>query len=1234
MQSRSLTFTLAFSFALFGFAVRAQHTLLGNIAGTVNDPTGAVIQAAKITARSLGTNLEQSVESRDTGFYRIADLPVGTYTVTISKDGFQTEEFTRIIVDSGRTTTVNAQLQPGAVSTMVEVHATPLLNQVDTTNGYVVDELTILSTPLGTGSFTQLAILSPGVSADFLNGSGTNAGLGNQSIFANGQRDTSNSFSLNGIDSNNLFNGKSSSQVASNRYVLNTNENFLSGGDIQTSLSVYDAIGQGLPTPAPDMIEELRVNTSMYDVSQGAHSGAHIAVLTKSGTNAFHGDVFGHYQTSSWNAAPFFRNSDPAVPADQKVPYLDRKAIGFTLGGPVLKDRLFFFGGYQGIRTEDQLASTSQVTVPQSLTDDRSAAALAQVANTDFPSDGTITAAQISPQAMAIMQLKQPNGQYFVPTPTITDPNQAASLGFNALLTGPSATFQADQYVGNVDYIINSKDRLSGKYFYQNDPNYSPFTGSGGSPTGLLGFPQTLEAGAHSFSLENTTILTPVLTWTQRGGFTRQRAYAGTNQAYTPQDVGINLFGHTRFPGMSIYTADNNIGTGLSFGPASNFANAGLYQNQFQGGTDLGWVSGRHTIGVGFNWNYTQLNVINRNTDVASISFNDFSQFLQGMVQPGIGNSVLFTGSSNRYYRAHTAGAFVNDNFKVTSNLVLTLGLRYDYDGPMTEKHGLLSNFDASKYQYDPTSDTIVNSGLIIAGNNNTFHTPGANNSTLYANQWGFAPRAGFAWSPGALRNVTVRAGWGMYYDRGEFFSYFSPSAGSGYNGPFGVTLAPPFVVPYPAVSGATLANPFGTTPPPPPPGDAASFAALLPNAAQTTQGALPFLFGGYDPNNHLPVVQNWTVDLQWQPANSLVLDLGYVGNHGKNLVVPIPFNQPGIATASNPIHGQIYSYGFNVTSLESIYTFDGGNTDLRAPYLGYSPNSVFYRAIGVSNYNALQMQVRKQYSQGLQFTASYTWSHSLDEQSGLGLFYNGNDPLHPGGAYGNSDFDRTHVFTVSYLYQLPKFASSDRSLAGYLANGWGISGITIAQSGQPYNVYDFSGAVAGLYYGFNDYITNPTLPIAPGSTVFTAQLQGTTGVNAGQPVLDKKAFTYPTVQPGQFGVPPCDVNPDGTQLCDTYETIFGNGGRNVFRGPFQVRFDVSAFKEVSLTERFRFRFSFDAFNLFNHPSFDTPNNNVSFYGYSSGAPHVYDPPRGSLGVIQHTIGSPRFLQMSMRLSF
>src|SRR5271167_2590187 len=257
------------------FPAYAQQTL-GSIAGTVTDSSGGVIRGATIKIHNLATGLEQTVTTNSDGSFHITELPIGIYSVTFSRDSFKTEIHSQILVQGNRTTTVNGSLQPGEVNVTVTVSGTPAMNQTDTTNGYVIDHQIIEDTPLGTGSFTQLAILSPGVHADFLGGSGSNSGLGNQAIFANGNRDTSNSFSLNGTSTNNLFNGNSTSQVGENRFVLNTGENFGSGGGIQTSTSVYGAIGQALPTPPPEAIQEIAVNAALYDAKQGAHSGAQI----------------------------------------------------------------------------------------------------------------------------------------------------------------------------------------------------------------------------------------------------------------------------------------------------------------------------------------------------------------------------------------------------------------------------------------------------------------------------------------------------------------------------------------------------------------------------------------------------------------------------------------------------------------------------------------------------------------------------------------------------------------------------------------------------------------------------------------------------------------------------------------------------------------------------------------------------------------------------------------------
>src|SRR5208282_579832 len=222
------------------------------------------------------------------------------YTLSFIHEGFQSQKIPSITVQADRTATLNIVLPVGQVGTIVTVEATPLMNAVDTTNGYILEKDQIESVPLPTGSFTGLAILSPGVNAELPNGTGVNAGLGNQPIWANGQRDTSNTFLLNGVDASNLFNGKSTSQVASARVVNNTgvaNPNSTTAAPVQSTASVYLAVGQALPTPAPESIEEFRVNTSMYDAQQGATSGAHIDMSTTSGTNAIHGQLYLHRET-------------------------------------------------------------------------------------------------------------------------------------------------------------------------------------------------------------------------------------------------------------------------------------------------------------------------------------------------------------------------------------------------------------------------------------------------------------------------------------------------------------------------------------------------------------------------------------------------------------------------------------------------------------------------------------------------------------------------------------------------------------------------------------------------------------------------------------------------------------------------------------------------------------------------------------------------------------------------
>ncbi len=1277
MAYRNARFGLILSMlAVPGLYAGAQQTL-GGIVGTVTDSSGGLLPGVAVTAVEQDTHLTRNAVSNTAGEYAFANLPIGVYTLTFTRDGFSSARFPGLAIQADRTLTVPAQLATGSVTEAVTVEATPLLNAVDTTNGYVLDKAQIESIPLPTGSFTGLAILSAGVNAELPGGTGANSGMGNQPIWANGQRDTSNSFLLNGVDGSNLFNGKSTSQVTSARVVNNTGEKKVSGGTIDSSASVYLSIGNALPTPAPESLAEVRVNASMYDASQGSTSGAHIDLSTGSGTNAIHGSGYFHRGTSWLNAAPFFFKQDGNIPADQKLPDLNRYTAGLAVGGPLIKDKLFAFLAYQHLHIADQEIGISRLTVPFGLTDDRSAAALATLANNNF--GASINPAQISPVALFLFQhpaLPGEPGNYLIPNPGPAAPT-AATLD-NATIPGTSR-FKSDQAVADLDWNAAPRDTVSAKYYYQHDPSISPYGYSD-----IPGFDAHMDTGSHVFALTNTLLAKPNLSLVQTLGFIREKVYGVNDQPFTSQDAGINSFGSTYFPGIQILdalgtsTAANpdalyNDGFAIGAGPNQQAAFTGVFQNRINPTANAIWTLGKHTVTFGGSYAYSQLNVRDERTNKGMIATSGFDQFLLGNIDAqnsAFTTTTFLLGNANRYYRANQVGTYVQDKFQVTPTLSLTAGLRYDWNGAFTEKNGRIFNFDPSLYSYNESTGTVTSNGFIIAGNNPQA-THGVSNTTLTGRQWGLGPRLGAAWQPARFNGkVVVRGGTGIYYDRGELFTYFSPgyAAGETTGGPFGVAQSPPFVNSVqcnvnsvgptiaspctPDASGTyTLSNPWGTVIGNQPSGKASDINGYLPSAAAIAQGEQLFSLGVYDRANKLPYTINFTLDVQWQPRNDLSITLGYVGNLGRHQVVPVPFNQAGIASPSNPIHGQQYTYGYTVQTQGSgcfysynpacspanlpngqpyLGTYEGGNVSLRVPYIGYSAESETYKAAGVSQYQALQAHVEKRLSHGLQVGFSYTYSHALDEQSGLGLFYNGNNPLDLRDGYASADFDRTHVFNFNYTYHLPDPVNQS-SVAGKFIDGWAIQGITVIQSGQPYSIIDYSGAVGSIYYGTADGITNPIVPLATGCTPKSAKT-GASGAftnGGGMAALKASCFTLPLLSPGdlQGGIP----------SNDPFETTFTSGQRNIFRQAYQKRADASLVKDFTVSDRYRFKYTFDVFNLTNTTSFDIPGDNVDQNGGFVTTPEIglplYNAPTG-LGVTTGAIGSPRQIQMSLRMQF
>jgi Carboxypeptidase regulatory-like domain len=1329
---------------------RAQQTL-GGITGTVMDESGAVIPGATVTVIGDETKLTRSLQTTDTGSYDFVNLPIGNYTITVTQTGFQTLNIPSIQVQANRTATVSATLKVGQVGQTLTVEETPLVNAVDTTNGYVMDKAEIDEVPLPTGSFTGLVLLAPGVNEELSAGTGANAGLGNQPVWANGQRDTSNTFLLNGVDAKNLFNGKTTSQVTSSRITNQTGVSTfasISALPIQSSASIYLAIGESIPSPAPESIQEVRVNTSMYDAQQGGTSGAHVDMSTASGTNNIHGQAYVHRGTNWLNAAPYFFNDDPNIPADEKNPGLHRYTAGATVGMPIIKNKLFFFASYQHTHSADAEIGIDRPTVPAGLSNDRSAGGLAAVGNLNNLSnslglsDSTINPViglapgDINPIAYTFFNYRLPNGQYLIPSSNpkavalnTTNPTLIEAFPENAEVPG-TAYFIADQAVGDLDWNPSSTHSFSAKYYYQHDPTTAPFAYSAAP-----GFPQHLDAGSQVVSLSHTQIVKPNLSVTETFGFIREKAYSTVGQPFTPTQFGsacqamtgfdaadctINTFGSNLFPGITIawpstiipsYNPQFNIGAGAN----SLSAFTGVFQNRFNPSANAIWTLGRHTLTFGGSFAFTQLDTRDRRNQLQTIDVEDFNQFLTGTLTDAYNSAATqyLTGNPNRYWRANETGEYIQDKFQFRSNISITAGLRFEYQGGLSEKNGNFFNFNPSAYAYNPTTDTISSSGVIVAGNSPNA-TPGVSPSTLTGRQWGLAPRFGIAWSPKMFDSkVVVRAGWGMYYDRGELYSYLSqPSAVTvAPGGPFGVNQQLPFVgAPFcpTAASGpyqtctSTFSSPWGNSPAAPPNGNPNSILIptvvngvsqppAMPNASGIENGDVTFNLASYARTNKLPYTMNSTLDIQWQPRNDLAIDIGGVDALGRHEVIPVPFNQPRIATPTKPLCGpapvcanpatspyaQFYSYGYTVQSNSTCgfdgcpltlpngqpmqFNPDGGNLDERVPYIGYSSNSELYTAAGISAYNALQAHVEKKISHGLTAGASYTYSRSLDEQSAMGLYYNGSNPQDLRQGYGPSDFDRTHVFNIDYHYELPKFFSAS-SVEGKIADGWAVQGLITLQSGQPYSVIDYSGAVGSVYYDLSDAITNTIVPLAPGCTPKNA-LTGAIGNNFNFPALKASCFDVPQLLPcnqanaakvdGSF---PCGAIAPG----DTFETNFiPNGGqRNIFRESWQKRADLSIVKMTQVTDRVRLKYSFDIFNLTNHPSFDLPIDNVSQNlsfsefpvaqapygtnttptlasgcGTAAATNGFYYCPTG-LGQVVKTLGSSRQIQMSLSVLF
>ena len=1141
MQTRRAVpiFTLV-GFLLFAGLAWAQSPTTGQITGVVKDATGAVVSGAKVTLTNAA-GVQRGTSSDATGRYVFSLAPPGSYRVETEKAGFSRAVEEGVAVRITETTNLDVRLEVASQKAVIEVAAqTALVDTEDAARGTVIEQEQIRQLPLPTRNFQQLLTLTAGTSGPVQ--SSSELGRGAAPIYVNGSRSTSNSVVINGTDANSIGTGST----------------------------------PNLAVPATDSLDEFIVQTSQYDASQGRVAGGIIAAVTKSGTNSFHGNLYEFFRNTALDANNYFLNAS-AVP---RPPY-HRNQFGGTLGGPLVKDRMWFFVSYQGSRERNAtslLNSIGTVVVPDNLTNDRSNAAIAAFAatfvNPFVPSTACLgtTPSCLSPTAQFLLQATLPNGSYVIPSA----PSNCVPV--DGTCTTPvvgTSKFREDQINTNLDLQLTSKNRLSAKFFGANNPATQALFNLFGLANALPvpGFGGTANLNQRVLSVDDTYILSSHSVNDLRFGFGFITTGSQPQEPFTATQAGnISSPLGNLFTGMPEISVANYFDLG-----ASPFADNSGVEKTYSVGDTFSWQKGRHSLKLGMEYKHHDLNeTFNLYTRgqmfFLGFSGDPFTDFLGGYYDTA-GLTIMGSGVNNRDVRAQDWNGFASDDWRVTNRLTLTLGLRYDFFGPFTEAEGRFVGFDPTRLVTVPIPPAdgggVAITGGFVQASNAKAPIPGiplVTPSLVPSDKKNFAPRIGFAWQPRSDNRLVVRGGYGIYYDRANSrllnnqildFPYYTLAQA------LLTPISNPFVqVPQPSAFPLAFNNaalfPFGGPP------------ALLPQAptALSPFGIAVVSANGIYPDIHdfrTPYIQQFSLGVQNEFAKNWMLDLSYDGAAGRKLYRLVDLNQAiaPVAFYPGPLSPGLSSLavqGFGVHAMQS------------------SSNS---------SYNSLQATLTKRFSNGLQFLAAYTWSHSLDDYSG--------DPtgtsdvtVVPGnqapGFLNNrasSDFDRRNRFVFSGRYELPKFYKGGSAFARQAANGWELDTILTLQSGTPFSV-----------------LTNATAFVQ-------ARADSVAGCNpAGSGSVQSRLLDYFNTS--------CFT--PATALGD-----FGTSGRNILRGPAQQNVDISVIKYFPVTERTKLEFRSEFFNAFNNVSFANP---VSILASAN------------VGQIVTTTTGPRVVQFALKLNF
>lgn len=1162
----------------------AQGGATGAISGTVQDPSGAFVANAEVHIINQDTGvLARTVKTDATGSFTAPLLPVGTYSLSVTSSGFQEGQFKDIVVRVTETTRLTARLRTQAVQQNIEVQAeVQTVETTAATTGEAIESHTVRTLPLATQNFQQLLTLSAGAQSK-LNAS-AQLGRGDARPIVNGQREDNNNYLIEGISA--------------------------------TDYNVAELTNT--PLPNPDVIQEFKVQTSLYDASQGRNGGGNINAILKSGTRQFHGDAYEFFRNDVLNSNEFFLRQ-----AGQPRPVIKQNIFGGSLGGPIATDGKFgfFFVNYQGTRQRSGLSggtfiSTTLPVLP-------AARDQASLISTFFPAGLPAGVTQLDPVAVALLNFQStqfgntPGGFLF---PTANGPTG----GSGTFAVSKPGKFTDNQFTTNWDREFrNSQDKISVRFFFSNSEQNVPF-GAGGLQASLggsisgtdLNFPYKLPVDDRFFSVSETHLFSPTLVNDFRFGYVRINNSSSNEPPVTASDVGINRPTNNLTDSIYKFTFASS---GFQFGPTPA-ADQSQVQNNYNFVETLSWVKGAHTFRLGGE--FTPVNLDKKFPQVfngqlfftnTSDGNTDFQNFLLGAPQFSFGGGGLYTHE----YREKNYALFVQDDWKARPDLTLNFGLRTEFLGAWKDNNCHIGNLESDltlsgqyPFVYPKCVSKLGASGFTGTAADTTFKNGVST---------GIGPRVGFAWDILGHHNTTLRGGYGIYYVREDVgavdqLSFQAPllpiAFGAGAPGSlanfFSGTLATnPNALPPAGVLDTTYLPCLSVLAPNPFPGGDTNQAANYINSAGCSGVGSVGIFGLEVPRNFkVPNTQQWNLTLQRELGKRWVLELGYVGTKGTHLRETRDGIQSLNATPANPVvvhdvNGAPYSITTN--------TFANGIARTPTPGLnGYSGYQLFANDAS-SHYNAFQATLSRRWGRGY-FQGAYTFSKSIDTTSTGNTAFNTayNDQSNINASRGLSDFDRTHRLTVSYVYDLPFFEHATGA-KGLALGGWGISGVTILQSGTPFSIFDSGAGTAFLGAG-----STPLLgaSLASGATVGGGYTHGSVTSRLNGYVDFNNFQTAPQLYPTQ-----CLTDPN---FCTTG---FGDLGRNVYRGPYQQNWDFSLIKNFRLTERQTLRFTADFFNLWNHTNFAVP----AFTDVES---------PGNFGHITNSEGTPRLIQLSLRWAF